>query len=126
MPASEYERLQKRAEAAEAEVKYVQANKDGWQAKSEEHFKRAKAAEAERDSLAKRISHLREALERVSELRHPYGQECHCAGCRSARALTEDDAAGGKAECIHYIPDPETRCMICHPEIARLQTHSPD
>lgn len=26
--------------------------------------------------------------------------------------------------CEHYIPDPETRCRICHPEIARLQTHS--
>lgn len=29
-------------------------------------------------------------------------------------------------ECRHYIPEPKKRCMICYPEIARLQTHSGD
>ena len=33
---------------------------------------------------------------------------------------------GPDNECRHYIPDPQERCAICHPEIRALQAHSGD
>ena len=33
---------------------------------------------------------------------------------------------GEPGTCRHYVPNAKERCMICHPEIARLQLHDGD
>lgn len=38
----------------------------------------------------------------------------------------EETGPPSEEECEHYIPNPRERCMICHPEIRALQTHSGD